>query len=213
MVIAARPISSGASSDTRRHFRDLIERDALIWLGGRQRLSGALYLRIVWFHKRPTGQDTDNIAKRISDALIGVVYEDDNPVVKYLVERILYERGVTIFSNDISSPIYKKLVGLLGQEKEHIVYIEVSQVTSRDFSFGPFAGRWSTTMSMAAAYLEAEKLDQLAAEFRQAGFRVHLKMVKAMRRATISLPSKVIARLRSRLLRVRVCATMRSPIK
>ncbi len=78
--------------------------------------------------------------KRISDALIGVIYDDDNPIIKYLIEKIHYDSGVTILSNTISSPVYNKLVTLLGQEQEDVLYIEVGQVTSREFFFEPFAG-------------------------------------------------------------------------
>lgn len=140
MVIAERPISSKASSTTRTQFQDRIAREASVWFSGQQRFSGNLYLRIVWFHKSPTKQDTDNTAKRISDALIGVIYDDDNPIIKYLIEKIHYGSGVTILSNNIPSPVYKKLVALLGQEKEHVLYLEVGQIPSREFFFEPFAG-------------------------------------------------------------------------
>ena len=53
-------------------------------------LSAPLYSRIIWFHKYDTkGQgDIDNIAKRIHDALKGIVFADDAAITHTLAIRV-----------------------------------------------------------------------------------------------------------------------------
>lgn len=138
MVLAARPVSSQASSGTTTRYQAQLAREATGWFARRARLTGDLYMRIVWFHRDRTAQDADNIAKRISDSLIGIVYDDDLLISKYLIERIRYDPGVTTLTREIPSPIYNKLVSLMARNEKHMLYVEVGVVTHRRFFFEPF---------------------------------------------------------------------------
>jgi len=173
MVVATRPVSS-QSANTRRNYQERLSEEACGWFRERPRLAGSLYLRIIWFQRSPTKQDTDNIARPISDALNGLICDDDNRITKYLIERILYSLDVRLLSNTVPAPVYKKLVSLIGHEEADIFYIEVGDASAPGFYFGPFVGCWRAIMSVAADYLEAAKLDELAAEFRRAGYHVRL---------------------------------------
>lgn len=139
MVVAARPTSSQSNSAGRQKYQASLREEASGWFQERARLGGNLYLRIVWLQRYPTKQDTDNIAKPISDALNGIVYDDDNIITKYLIERILYRSDITLLSNTIPSAVYKKLVSLIGQEKPDILYVEVGDASRPGFYFEPFA--------------------------------------------------------------------------
>jgi Holliday junction resolvase RusA-like endonuclease len=74
MVLPRRPISAKGRLNEKYH--EAIHAEAQQRHGGKEMLKGELYCRISWFHKEATTQDVDNIAKRIIDALKGVVFPD-----------------------------------------------------------------------------------------------------------------------------------------
>ncbi len=123
-----------------RNFRNACVEEARGWFRGRSWLEGTLYLRIAWIQRFPTKQDTDNIAKPISDALSAIIYDDDNRITKYLIERISSHADITIWDDNLPMPVYDNLAALLFQEANDILYMEIGDASAPDFYFGPFAG-------------------------------------------------------------------------
>ena len=140
MVVALRPLSLGAESKVA--YQNRLRREAQSFLRGAPMLDGNLYIRMTWSHNYPTDQDVDNIAKRILDALKGIVYADDNPVVKCLTEKISRENGVVVLSdqNLPERAVFNKLAALVSQGVPDILYIEVGQVALQQLNFGPIEG-------------------------------------------------------------------------
>jgi hypothetical protein len=100
-------------------------------------LVGPLYARIVWFHKDRTSQDVDNIAKRILDALKGIVFDDDASISHCLAARI----DATIDYELSGSPPSERDAGLLleflaNDPSRHVIYIEIGRRTSVAVRFG-----------------------------------------------------------------------------
>jgi Holliday junction resolvase RusA-like endonuclease len=111
-------------------------------LGGAQ-LEGRLYVRIVWLHNVPHLihlADTDNAAKRVIDALKGVVYADDRIIDKIAVHRLdaasasdaqLSVRG------DVELRVVDRMRVLRGQPHLHIVYVEIGVLDNLTVTLGP----------------------------------------------------------------------------
>ena len=80
MVLARRPISANKGPNPRyaKAPREIARsKQANV-------SNGPLCARILWFHKDPTTQDVDNIAKRILDSLKGLVFADDGAISHFL---------------------------------------------------------------------------------------------------------------------------------
>lgn len=86
LVLPRRPPSLGSGG--KHLFQKALRDEAERRFAGQEPLRGDLYVRIVWFHREPTTQDVDNIAKNILDALKGVVFSDDVVVVQCLIRKI-----------------------------------------------------------------------------------------------------------------------------
>jgi hypothetical protein len=106
------------------------------YIGGK--LSGPLYARIIWFHQEPVG-DVDNIIKAILDALEQVAYDDDSSVVRCLSEKVDIAAGDYILGDDpgVATSVYRRLDTLLGQDRPHILYVEVGELGGQLVGFGP----------------------------------------------------------------------------
>jgi len=136
LVSARRPASLG--SQGRRLFQADFRAEAAEQFAGREPLRGDLYVRIVWFHRRPTTQDVDNIAKNILDALKSIAFADDVAVVQCLTYKVDTSRPYTLIEEDAPDPaMLDELNALLAQEQKHVLYIEVGIVPVRRIRFGP----------------------------------------------------------------------------
>jgi hypothetical protein len=99
-----------------------------------------LYVRIVWLRTKKVGPDTDNIAKWVIDALKGIAYGDDEQVAKCAVEKVEISESIQISVKTRSGQTdraYGELLELLGQQKEHIIYIEVGVRGDETVVLGP----------------------------------------------------------------------------
>jgi Holliday junction resolvase RusA-like endonuclease len=122
---------------TKGDFIASLQHDAVIERRGRQLLDGELYARIIWFHLSRPG-DPDNIIKPILDALKGVFYADDALIVKVLSERFnLHSQTIRLSATTTPPVVFDALVDLIGESHEHILFIEIGNLPSRDLSFGP----------------------------------------------------------------------------
>jgi hypothetical protein len=137
MVVAERPISSDARFKDR--FQARLQAHARRRFAGQERLDGALYIRILWLHRLPTNQDIDNIAKRIVDALKGVIYDDDHTIESCLTRKILYTPDTIIYSGDEDAPpgTIDELASMIARDEPHILYVEVGRSTAQQITFGP----------------------------------------------------------------------------
>jgi hypothetical protein len=138
MAVALRPVSLQSKRGT-GPFVEKLRAEATSWLSGEPPLTGELYARIVWFHRRKHG-DVDNIIKPILDALSGVVYADDDLIVKCSSERVDTTGTVDLSDTNIPPGLFDKLNSLLAAGHDHILYVEIGPLSSRRVAFGPIDG-------------------------------------------------------------------------
>jgi hypothetical protein len=135
MAIGRKPLSVNARGGG--SFTSAL-RSAAIAHGARVQ-SGPLYVRITWFQWRRSQGDVDNIAKRILDSLKGIVFLDDDQIVRCLTQKTVADAGRSFSFNplQIASPtILAELQALLSEE-DHVLYIEVGPVTDSMITLGP----------------------------------------------------------------------------
>ena len=101
-------------------------------------LQGPLYARIIWFHKYKTTEgDADNIAKRLLDALKGVVYSDDHSITHCLAARIDATLDMEISQTGVGTNVFQELLQLLGDPNvRDVLYVEVGKHAGKGVSFG-----------------------------------------------------------------------------
>lgn len=133
MVVARRPISANKGPNPR--YTEALREAARSKQP--KLLNSPLYARILWFHKDPTTQDVDNIAKRVLDSLKGFVFDDDGAISHFLAARIDatmdYELGGTPPSDDDT----ELLLRLLDDDSErHVLYVEIGSRTGMVVNFG-----------------------------------------------------------------------------
>lgn len=138
MAVAMRPVSHQRKGGT-GPFVERLRAEATSRFTGEPPLTGDHYARIVWFHKRKHG-DVDNIIKPILDALKGVVYADDNLIVKCSSERVDTARDYELSYAGMPAGVASELDSLLAASHEHILYVEVGPVSSRLVAFGLIDG-------------------------------------------------------------------------
>ena len=137
LVSARRPASLGSKG--RQLFQASFRAEAEGRFAGREPLQGDLYVRIVWFHRTPTTQDVDNIAKNILDALKGVAFADDVAVVQCLTYKVDTSRPYVLVQEEAPDPAaLDELNALLGEE--NVLYVEVGIASARRVHFGPIEG-------------------------------------------------------------------------
>ena len=137
MAVAVRPISANAKSQQSQWYTQRLQ--AVAMATGQLPLSGPLYARIVWFQLHRSPGDVDNIAKRILDALKGIVIHDDDDIDRCLIQRSIAEADGTfpIDASQIPSrSVLAALQALLNTE-EHVLYIEIGRISSQTTGFGP----------------------------------------------------------------------------
>ena len=96
-----------------------------------------VYCRILWFHRRPTSQDVDNIVKPILDSLSGSVFGDDYQVSQCLVMRINLEEPYTV---DGDEEAVGELQDVIISGHDDILYIKVDGMESQRAVVGPIDG-------------------------------------------------------------------------
>lgn len=102
-------------------------------------LEGPLYSRIIWFHKYETSQgDSDNIAKRIHDALKNVVFSDDEGITHTLTIKVDATRNVEIVEDQGNLEAFLELSERLAEpDNRDVLYIEIGQQHSTQVHLGP----------------------------------------------------------------------------
>jgi len=102
-------------------------------------VTGPLYSRIIWFHKYESLQgDADNIAKRIHDALKGVLFADDRIVTHTMSIRVDASQPVDIVSGpDLDSAGRSLAISLADETVRDILYIELGRQVDRRIHLGP----------------------------------------------------------------------------
>jgi hypothetical protein len=107
-------------------------------MGKSQKLGGALYVRINWFHRKATQQDVDNIAKNLLDGMKAVVFDDDYAITKLAAHRIDASGEYQPRNQREADAVYQELLLLLGDPAhDHVLYIEVGEMSSQAVTFGP----------------------------------------------------------------------------
>lgn len=102
-------------------------------------LTKPLYSRIVWFHQyNSTEGDADNIAKRIYDALKGILLDDDRLITHTMAVRVDASQQVDI----IADPLYPDSAPLLAQSLadpviRDILYVELGLQNDSQVHLGP----------------------------------------------------------------------------
>lgn len=142
MIVQRRPISSNRKPH--KNYTEYLQSQAQKHFSGQDLLSGNIYARIIWFYDGlapRTNVDVDNISKWILDALKGIVYIDDQVIVKCITEKVDTTRVYSLSEETLPQPDLDKLTKLLDDKAVfYVLYIELDQVTSRYITFGPIDG-------------------------------------------------------------------------
>ncbi len=109
-----------------------------------ERFSGSpletpLYSRIIWFHKYVSqGGDVDNIAKRIHDALKGVLFVDDGVITHSLAVRVDASEVYEIIDDPNNPDPASELLSMLARsEYRDVLYIEIGAQLDSKTRLGP----------------------------------------------------------------------------
>lgn len=142
MIVSRRPVSGQTKSPkSKENYKAEIRNHAREAFTFEELLSGELYARIIWFYKGRIEGDVDNIIKPILDAIRGIVYRDDNIVVKCVSEKFDKTRDLVISPINISDDLYQDLLFAIADDStNHNLYIEVGQIAPRTVTFGPIDG-------------------------------------------------------------------------
>lgn len=102
-------------------------------------LVGDLYSRIIWFHKyRTTQGDVDNVAKRIHDALKGVLFADDGTITHSMTVRVdATERVELMIEPEDPSSAFALAESLDDEAIRDILYIEIGHTLDSRIYLGP----------------------------------------------------------------------------
>ena len=135
MVVAVKPKSHQSGGKNTRYREQLA---ASAKAHGAKVLSGPLYARIIWFQLEQTPGDVDNMTKPILDDLRGVVYLDDDQIVRRLTEKtVTTNRSFSMTPSEAPTETTQaELESLVGTE-QNVLYIEIGPVTDPRISFGP----------------------------------------------------------------------------
>jgi len=104
-------------------------------------MSCPLYSRIIWFHKYRSSQgDVDNIAKRIHDALKGVLFLVDGLITHTMAVRVDAAERVDLVADPDYPARAEALVDSLDDESvRDILYIEIGRQSDPKIRLGPLA--------------------------------------------------------------------------
>jgi Holliday junction resolvase RusA-like endonuclease len=145
IIVSRRPVSGQTHSPkSRENYKAELGSLASAAFTLLEPLTGDLYARIIWFYKGRKGRiegDIDNIIKPILDSLRGIVYRDDDIVVKCVSERFDKTQDLIISQINISDDLYQDLLLAIADDNtNHNLYIEIGQITTRTVTFGPIDG-------------------------------------------------------------------------
>jgi len=142
MIVSRRPVSGQTKSPkSKENYKAELGDYARAAFTLPELLSGDLYARIIWFYKGRIEGDIDNIIKPILDSIRGIVYRDDDIVVKCVSERFDKTQDLVISQINISNDLYQDLILAIADDNtSHNLYIEIGQVTTRTVTFGPIDG-------------------------------------------------------------------------
>lgn len=133
IVLARRPISANKGPNAR--YTEALKQAARS--KNPKITQGSLYARILWFHKEPTTQDVDNIAKRILDSLKGEVFSDDAVVSHCPAARIDATIDYELSGSPPSDTEADTLLDLLADNaSRNVLYIEIGPRTTSAVNFG-----------------------------------------------------------------------------
>jgi Holliday junction resolvase RusA-like endonuclease len=137
-TVVTRPRSLNGKGKLKSGYAELISSAARKRYSG-DLLSGALYSRIIWFHKYDSIQgDIDNIAKRIHDALKGVVYSDDRIITHTLAIRVNASQAVRIVADPANAEAELELAERLqAPNAPDVLYIEIGRQFDSEVHLGP----------------------------------------------------------------------------
>lgn len=104
-------------------------------------LSVALYSRIIWFRKYSSTQgDVDNMAKRIHDALRGVLFVDDRLITHTMTVRVDASERVELVADSENPAIANELLDSLSDpDIRDILYIEIGHQSESKVYLGSIA--------------------------------------------------------------------------
>ena len=104
-------------------------------------ISSALYSRIIWFHKyASTEGDADNIAKRVHDALKGIIFQVDRLITHTLAVRVDATQQVEIVPDPIHPGPSARLAESLSDDAvRDVLYVELGVQKSLNVHLGPIA--------------------------------------------------------------------------
>jgi hypothetical protein len=134
MLLLRAPI--GIEAESKKGYQQSIKKEAKARYTDDPVESDNLYVRIVWFARKKSGPDVDNIFKRILDALEGIVYRTDGQIRQCLATKIELAKPYTLSTHHIPEDLYGRRVVLLDSSVSDILFIEVGQVTSQGVVFG-----------------------------------------------------------------------------
>lgn len=142
IIVSRRPVSGQTKSPrSKENYKAELGRLARAAFTLPEPLTGELYARIIWFYKGRIEGDIDNIIKPILDAIRGIVYRDDDIVVKCVSERFDKTRDLVMSQINISDDLYQNLLLAIADDNtSHNLYIEIGQITTRAVTFGPIDG-------------------------------------------------------------------------
>ncbi|WP_420455214.1 RusA family crossover junction endodeoxyribonuclease [Rubrivirga sp.] len=104
--------------------------------GGAEGLPGDLYAVVVYFHRRPTQLDADNLSKPVLDAIEGACYVDDKQV-KLRTSGTLHlgEAYVELAEMGVPDALFDALRQATAQE-DHTLYVEVGPLHFSMYQLG-----------------------------------------------------------------------------
>ncbi|MGB0387340.1 MAG: RusA family crossover junction endodeoxyribonuclease [Ardenticatenaceae bacterium] len=140
IALVKKPISAQKRGKKQRYQQEI--RDAAIKSIGKTKLPlfyEELYVRITWFHAIKPNLDVDNIAKPILDALVGIVYDDDNRIAQCLITRVK-SRPKSFLSKRYISLEFRTQLEDLFENHQDVLYIEVGPLYLPEVVFGPIDG-------------------------------------------------------------------------
>lgn len=137
-TVVIRPRSLNGKGKLRSGYAEVISGAARQRHSG-ELLGGALYSRIIWFHKYDSIQgDIDNIAKRIHDALKGVVYSDDRTITRTVAIRVNASQAVRIVADPANPDAELELaMRLQDPNAPDVLYIEIGGQFDTEVHLGP----------------------------------------------------------------------------
>lgn len=135
ICLAEKPLSANAT--LRRGYTERIAAEARM-IHADPHFKVPLYSRIIWFHRGPAQGDSDNIAKRIHDALKHIVFEDDSIITHTMAVRVDISSQAEIVADGANPDAFERLTQMLSDTgNKHVLYIEIGKQNGARIYLGP----------------------------------------------------------------------------